>query len=231
MIRIFIGYDPAESIAYHVLAQSIMDNASVPVSITPLHRGTLRAFYTRERGPLDSTEFSISRFMVPFLSDFMGWSVFMDCDMLVRGDVVELANYMTLATRWTQSVQVVKHEYTPALETKFLGAQQTKYRRKNWSSVMIFNNPLCRSLTPEYVNNASGLDLHQFKWCSDDAIGRIPKEWNYLVGEDGQVDPRTARLVHFTNGTPCFKEYANCEFADDWRAVRDRVIATHQLAP
>jgi hypothetical protein len=99
---------------------------------------------------------------------------------------------------------------------KFLGAVQTKYEKKNWSSVMLMNCAKCRALTPEYVNKASGLELHQFKWLEGDSlIGEIPAAWNHLVGYDA---PRPdASLVHFTIGGPYFKDYANCEYADAWR--------------
>lgn len=221
MLRVFIGVDRREFVASSVLAYSIMRNSSVPVSITPLYRPNL-AFFTRPRGEYDSTDFAITRFLVPYLSGYEGYSLFLDCDMLVLGDVAELACYMTLASRWTKAAHVVKHDYRPAGEKKFLGQVQTTYPggRKNWSSVVIFNNALCRALTPEYVAEAPGLDLHQFKWLRDDQIGALPLAWNYLVGEANQCRPEVARLIHFTQGTPSFPEYAECEFADLWRVYR-----------
>jgi hypothetical protein len=128
---------------------------------------------------------------------------------------------MTLANRWNQAVQVVPHDYVPRGTTKFLGQTQTAYERKNWSSLMVFNNALCRNLTPEAVNSQPGLWLHRFSWTSDDKIGSLPKIWNYLSGESNQCKPEEARLIHFTNGGPWFKGYENCEFADLWRQERD----------
>src|ERR1700704_2114838 len=221
MLRIFIGYDPRETIAAHVLAHSINSRSSIPVSFTLLNRQNLKGIYDRPRGEFESTDFSLSRFIVPYLCNYEGWAVFLDCDMLCLGDVVELAHYMTLANRWNQAVQVVKHDYTPASQTKFLGQVQTQYERKNWSSMMIFNNALCRNLTREFVNMQPGLWLHRFGWTEDDKIGSMPKVWNYLSGEANQCKPEEARLIHFTNGGPWFKGYENCEFADLWRQERD----------
>ena len=211
MIRIFIGYDPREAITYSVLAHSILRHASQPVSITPLALNQLGEVYTRERNPLQSTDFSFTRFLTPYLSDFEGWSVFMDCDMIVMDDIVNLIN---LADN-RHAVQVVKHDHTPEEETKFLGAPQSKYQKKNWSSVMLFNNEKCRALTPEYVNTATGLELHQFKWLeSDELIGELPHRWNHLVAYD---EPNTdVSLVHFTVGGPYFNEYKDCEYAKEW---------------
>jgi len=217
-MKIFIGYDDRERVAYHVLSHSILRRATVPVEIAPLNRNTLRGIYDRPRGEHESTDFSLSRFIVPYLCDYQGWAIFMDCDMVCRGDIADLARWMTMRTRWTSSVHLVKHAYDPDPEDKFLGQKQTVYEQKNWSSVMLFNNHLCRNLTPEFVNTAPGLALHQFKWTERDKIGDLPKAWNYLVGEKNQCLPDEAKLIHFTRGSPCFAEFANCEFADLWRA-------------
>ena len=219
MIRVFIGYDPREAVAYNVLAHSIQARASEPVQIAPLMLSQLKAVLTRERHPLQSTDFSFSRFLTPYLSEFNGWSVFMDCDMLVLRDIAEL--WRLRDERY--SVMVVKHDHVPREAVKFLGEPQSKYGKKNWSSVMLFNNARCRALTPDYVNRASGLELHQFKWLeSDDLIGALPDAWNHLVGYNA---PRSdAALVHFTLGGPYFAGYADCEYAQAWRAERDAML-------
>ncbi len=219
MLRIFIGFDKDEKVAYHVLSHSILKRSSIPVSITPLNRDCLRGFFFRARGELDSTDFSITRFLVPFICDYEGYALFMDCDMLCRGDVAELAAYTSLMHHYNTAVRVVKHQYQPTEETKFLGQIQTKYEKKNWSSVMLFNNTLCRNLTPEYVEKAHGLDLHQFKWVKEHQIGNLPKTWNWLIDEPG-YEGCEAKLLHFTKGTPCFKEYQNCTGSDLWYEER-----------
>ena len=208
MIKVFIGYDPNEVRPFHVLSQSIQDLASVPVSITPVRLSQLSRIHDRPRHPLASTEFSISRFLVPHLSEYTGWSIFMDCDFLCLADIAEL---------WKQrdhryDVMVCQHDHQPDIDTKFLGAVQTKYGRKNWSSLMMFNNAKCRALTPDYVNAADGLDLHQFKWAEQ--VGPIPLEWNWLV--DVYDRNQDAKMVHYTNGGPYFSEYATCDYSTEW---------------
>ena len=89
-LNIFIGYDPNEIVAYHVLAHSIIEKSSCPITISPINLMNLNGIFARERNPLQSTEFSFSRFLVPYLSDYNGWSLFMDCDMLARADFSEL---------------------------------------------------------------------------------------------------------------------------------------------
>ena len=215
-MRCFIGYDSNETVAYHVLAHSILRHASVPVSITPLVLRQLPMH--RERTPTQSTEFSFSRFLVPWLCGYEGTAVFMDCDMLCRGDISKLHGISGAA------VSVVKHDYTPRPEDKFLGQRQSIYEKKNWSSLMVFNNTLCRTLTPEFVNRASGLELHQFKWLpSETWVGELDKNWNHLVGEY-QPNPE-AKIAHFTLGTPCFPKYSDCEFAEEWKAERDMMLS------
>ena len=217
-LPIYIGYDPNEKIALHVLAHSIMTRASRPVAIIPLMQQSLRlsGAWDRERGPTESTEFSLTRFMVPFLSDYRGVSIFMDCDILCRCDITELEFEMRKFEFSDQgpAVLVCKHDYTPKSVTKFLGQQQTNYKCKNWSSMMVFNNAKCKALTLDYVNTATGLDLHRFNWLEEEQVGGLPLDWNWLVGE---YEPNPdARCLHYTLGGPWFKETERCDQADLW---------------
>jgi lipopolysaccharide biosynthesis glycosyltransferase len=218
-IRIFIGYDPRETVAWHVLCHSILTRASKPVSFIPLALHQLKDCFWRERDPLQSTDFSFTRFLTPYLSGYQGWSLFMDCDMLVRADIAELWDMRD--DRY--AVMCVKHDHNPKETVKFLGAPQTPYGKKNWSSVMLFNNKHCRSLTPNYINQASGLELHQFKWLeNDNLIGELPSRWNHLVGYEPPNDQ--AAVVHYTIGGPYFSAYQDCEFAEEWALQRDQML-------
>jgi len=226
MIRVFIGFDSAEDVSFSVLAHSIHARASEPVAITPVMLSQLKDVYQRAHNPLQSTEFSFSRFLTPWLAGYEGWAVFMDCDMLMREDIAGL--WKLRDERY--AVQVVKHVHVPKEAVKFNEHTQTKYEKKNWSSVMLMNCARCKALTPEYVNNASGLELHQFKWLeSEELIGALPAKWNHLVSYD---PPRPdAALAHFTIGGPWFKEYEDCEFADEWRAERVRMLSSVTAKP
>ena len=211
MINVFIGYDSKERVAYNVLSHSIIQNSTKPVSITPIALNNLKDDFVRERNNLSSTEFSFSRFMIPHLMNYQGWALFMDCDMLMFEDIAEL--WRLRDDRY--AVQVCKHDYTPKTDTKFLGQVQTKYEKKNWSSVMLMNCKKCTTLTPDYVNKASGLELHQFKWLEGDhLIGDLPLEWNWLVGEYEHKED--VSNVHYTKGGPWFEEYKDCDYSQDW---------------
>ncbi len=215
MIPIFIGYDSKVKIAYHVLAESILKNSSTPVTISPINLSNLKNIYTRKQDPLASTEFSFSRFLVPHLMNYNGWAIFMDSDMVMLSDITELWNLRNEK----YAVQVCKHDYTPSSKNKFLGNNQTIYAKKNWSSLMLMNTSKCKTLTPEYVNTRSGLELHQFKWLDENLIGNIPLEWNWLVGE--YPYKKDVHNIHFTEGGPYFKDYKNTEYADEWFKVYD----------
>lgn len=219
MLNIHIGYDPRESVAFHVLAHSLLRRSSVPISVSPLVRGQLSSIYTRPRGPTESTEFSMTRFLVPYLSGYAGWSVYMDCDMLCRTDIAALA--AEIERHADKAVVVCQHDYVPKTERKFFDQVQTKYARKNWSSLMLFNNERCRALSPHYVSSASGLELHRFSWTEDRLIGKLEPEWNWLVGE--YPHHPGARIVHFTLGGPYLPEYRACDYADEWFAERQRM--------
>lgn len=223
-LRIFIGFDAVESVAYHALCQSIIDTSTVPVSFTPVKRTMLHE-YTRKRDPKQSNEFSFTRFLTPYLAGYEGPALFMDLDMLLRVDIKELFDLYDPK----YAVMVCKHDYVPKNDVKYLGAVQYRYARKNWSSVMLFNagHEHCQRLTPEYVNKAEPAALHRFWWTHDDYVGDIPVEWNWLVGEYPYNEQ--AKNVHFTIGGPYFEEYSGCDYSDEWRSAHDNATFCLQM--
>ena len=211
MINIFIGYDSKEKVAFNVLAYSILKNSTRPVSITPIYLPNIKDNFTRERSNLESTEFSFSRFIVPHLANYKGWAVFMDCDQLMTGDIAELWRLRDEK----YALQVCKHDYTPSTDKKFLGQIQTKYEKKNWSSFMLMNCDKCTALSPDYVNTATGLQLHQFKWLENEQlIGDLPLEWNWLAGE--YQYKKDVKNIHYTEGGPWFEDYKDCDYSKEW---------------
>ena len=222
VIKVFIGYDPVESVAWHTMAHSIMEHSSQPVALVPVNLRNLGSIFTRERDPKQSNEFSFTRFLVPYLNDFSGYAVFFDCDMMLRTDVASL--FEVTESQPDKAVYVVKHSYEPRHDVKYLNTVQYKYPRKNWSSVVLWNcsHPAHKKLTPEYVNTASGMDLHRFTWLKDDDIGELDVRWNWLVGEYLQP-PEDVQNVHWTVGGPYFHEYRGADFAEEWFAARDRM--------
>jgi lipopolysaccharide biosynthesis glycosyltransferase len=211
MINVFIGYDNKEKVAFSTLSYSILKNSTKPVAITPITLNNIKDDFVREPGALSSTEFSFSRFLVPYMMNYQGWALFMDCDMLMEADITEL--WRLRDDKY--AVQVCKHDYTPKNKTKFLNQVQTTYPKKNWSSFMLMNCKKCTQLTPNYVNRASGLELHQFKWLeSEELIGNLPLEWNWLADE--YEYKKDIKNVHFTQGGPWFEEYSNCQYSQNW---------------
>ena len=220
-LNVFIGYDPNESVAYHTCVQSLIDNSTIPLRIVPLKLGHFKNFYKRKKRKIDSTEFSISRFLTPYLSGFQDYSLYMDCDIIINADVLSLLKIIKKDKKST-SLWCVKHNYKASNEKKFLNNDQYIYNKKNWSSFMIFNNKKCKKLTPDFVEKANGLYLHQFKWLKEKDIKEIPKQWNILVGE--QKIPKKVCGIHYTLGGPYFKKYKNCEKANIWKKSFSKAI-------
>ena len=221
MIRIFIGDHPREAIAYHVCVNSITRACSEPFAVTPLALRNL-SDYT-ERHTDGSNQFIYSRFLVPHLRGYDGWAIFMDGDMLLRDDIAKL---------WamrdeSKAALVVKHDYKTKLREKYLGAKNEDYPRKNWSSVILWNcaHPANRVLSPQFIEGATGAQLHRFTWLADEQIGDLPIEWNWLPDEFG-ANPK-AKLLHWTLGTPCFNEFAGAPMAEEWH--RERILAEHSV--
>ena len=224
-IPIFIGMDPRERAATNVLIDSLVATSSTPLAITPLVTPQLeqQKLYWRPRDPKQSTAFSFTRFLVPQLMGFQGWAIFMDCDMLCRADISEL--WALRDERF--AVMCVQHNHQPTETKKFLGEAQSAYPKKNWSSLMLLNCSRCQALTPEYVNSASGLDLHRFHWLDGDhAIGALPQRWNHLVGVQEQASDEAA-LLHWTLGGPWFREQRTMggAAAAEWFGARSDAMA------
>jgi hypothetical protein len=214
-VRVFTGYDTKAPIGHHVWEQSIMEHSTRPIAITPLYLTTLQKSFYRERSPDQLTDFSYSRFIVPYLCNYKGWALFVDGnDMMLRKDISKL--WALRDDRF--AVMVVKHpaELFEGKEHSFSGKSIKSYPMFNWSSVMLFNNEKCQGLTKEYVNTAAYYDLHQFKWLKDEAlIGELPSTWNHLVGYY-KPNPK-ASLVHWTLGAPYQGgEFAKAEHAEKW---------------
>ena len=218
-IPVFVGYDPREAIAYHVCVNSIIRNSSQPVAIVPVALNLFRDY--SETHTDGSNHFIYTRFLVPYLCDFSGHAIFIDGDMIVRGDIAELWAMRNAAL----DVQVVKHDYKTRMPVKYLGAKNEDYPRKNWSSVILWN---CnsfpnRKLTPDFVQHATGSELHRFSWLEDHRIGELPSEWNWLPDEYGPN--ADAKLLHYTLGTPCFHEFADTPQANEWH--RERMLTEY----
>ena len=217
MIRIAIGFDQREAVAYHTFCQSILEKASAPVSFTPLVLGALKGF--SETHTDGSNAFIYSRFLTPWLMDFNGWAIFADGDMICLDDVAKL---WALRDE-TKAIQVVHHNYQTKAHDKYLGNKNENYPRKNWSSVILWNcaHPKHKILTPEFVMQQTGAFLHRFTWLDDSEVGALPKEWNWLTTE--YEDNYQASLLHYTLGTPCFKDYAHSEMSDVWHQAHERI--------
>jgi hypothetical protein len=191
-MKIFIGIDKRQPVAYNVLRFSIERRAKKPVTIQPL----IYEWMPVQRKGL--TEFTYTRYLVPYLCNYEGEALFIDADMLVLDDIHNLEKLVDK----TKAVSVVKNPI-----------------RFEWPSLMYFNNELCKDLTPELV--ATGKPM-TFEWAKE--VGELPTEWNHLVGYDQPNEQ--AKLVHFTRGIPCFPETIGCEYSDAWNTEAQIAMAT-----
>jgi lipopolysaccharide biosynthesis glycosyltransferase len=219
-MKVFIGYDFEQDIVYKVCKYSILKQNS-DIKIFPLVQKELRdkGIYYRDFDPFSSTEFSFTRFLVPHLSNYKGWSLFCDCDFLWLEDI---KNLFELCDE-KYAVMVVKHNYIPKTLVKMNGKVQTNYPRKNWSSMVLWNceHPSNKKLSLLNVNQKPGSYLHQFKWLDDNEIGQLPVEWNWLVGWNSGSKPKA---LHYTEGGPWFDNYKDCEYNYIWNQYYDEYL-------
>lgn len=209
-INVFVGFDQLEAIAYHVFCQSVLEKSTSLINFTPLAHQNLNFFKNHDDG---SNKFIYSRFLTPFLNEYSGWAIFADGDMVCNHDITELWNLKDPS----KAVQVVKHEYKTKKTVKYLGNNNEDYPRKNWSSLVLWNceHPANKILTPEFIQDKPGSFLHRFSWLDDSQIGELPIEWNWLAIE--YPNNPAAKIIHYTLGTPCFKEYSTTSQADIWQ--------------
>lgn len=219
-LKVFIGYDTRETAAVWTLANSILKNTRTPIQFTFLHLPSLTeaGIMWRARDPKQSTDFTFSRFLVPYLCSYKaGPAIFMDCDMVLTpgSDIAELPEYLGLDS----DVAVVKHNYIPKSARKFGGAEQTQYPLKLQSSLIVWNPNTfkCRQLTPKFINEADPKVLHRWEWTHPSRVAEIPEAWNWVPEWSGERVPvNEAKLIHFTEGSPSWKAYRDAANADVW---------------
>jgi len=210
VIKVSIGFDQREAVAYHTFCQSIIQNTTQPVLFLPL---ALNLFDNYKENHNDgSNSFIYTRFLTPYLFNFEGWAIFADGDMICNEDLSLLWNLKNE----NKAVMCVKHDYKTKAKEKYLGNTNQDYPRKNWSSLVLWNckHPANKILTPDFVMNQTGAFLHRFQWLEDNLIGELEPQWNWLVTE--YPNNHSANLLHYTLGTPCFKAYQNTEMAELW---------------
>jgi lipopolysaccharide biosynthesis glycosyltransferase len=220
-IKIFVGFDQKEAIAYHTFSQSLIQRSSIPLSITPLADNTLNMYNeTHQDG---TNKFTYSRFLIPYLMNFKGFAIFADGDMVCQSDIKKLYDLYDK----DYAVQVVKHNYKTKYKDKYLGQKNENYPRKNWSSLIIWNcsHPKNKILTPKLISEKNGSFLHRFSWLDDNDIGELDKSWNWLAME--YPEKNDVDIIHYTLGTPCFKDYETTSLSSHWHENFNSLLEGH----
>jgi len=214
-LTVYIGYDSADYgqyLANIVCIRSMSNYAKLNIKSLVKKDLEEQKIFDRDDST-GSTEFTYTRFLVPYLNNYQGYAIFCDSDFLWNCDPSVLLQYIDP----TKAISCVQHEYTECPnQTKMDGLKQEWYPRKNWSSLIVFNcaHPSCRKLTPETVNTQTPKWLHRMEWAEDEEIGSIPHTFNYLVGY--YHDHKLPKAIHYTDGGPWYKTTRNCEFANLW---------------
>lgn len=184
--RVFVGAEPEQELAFLVLAHSIRKHSSTSVSVQRLDT-CIQALGLGMPVP-DSpshrprTPFSFQRFHIPRLCDFSGRAIYLDSDMLVRGDLREL---WTHAMRSNQMVSAQARAADSATPPQF--------------NVMLID---CDALRWDLADIVRQLDAGTLSY--EDLMFRmktvarheasLSADWNSLE----YFKPGKTRLVHFT---------------------------------
>lgn len=230
-MKVFIGWDSREDIAYQVCKNSILSRTEdIDIEPLKLHELKDKGIYTRDIDPLSSTEFTFTRFLVPYLMNYQGWAIFVDCDFVFLEDIKKL---FKIAKDKDYAVMCTMHNYKPRNVLKMDNKPQHNYPRKNWSSMMIFNcaHPANKVLTPELVNTETGAYLHRFQWLDDEHLGAVGHEWNWLVGWYKEPQHGKPKAIHYTEGGPWFDNHKNCEYGAIWVEEQYKYLKTLNTVP
>ena len=211
IVDIVVGFDEREAVAYHTFTQSVIEKSTLPTRFLPLNIISLIDYNETHKD--GSNNFIYTRFLVPHLMNYTGWAIYADGDMVCLEDIKKLWDLRDDK----YALQVVKHNYKTKVKNKYWGNKNEDYPRKNWSSLILWNcsHPVHKTLTPEFVQRQTGAFLHRFSWIKDEEIGELDKKWNWLAME--YEEEEGINLIHYTIGTPCFKEYENTSLSSCWK--------------
>ena len=214
MIDFFVGYTPGREIANRKCRQSL-EQFGVATHDVP-HYWV----------PKTNNPFARTRYLVPLI-DYKPdhkWVAFVDDDFLFFKNPLSL--YKTLDD--SKMLYCCKQpEYVSVTTVKMAGKEKRKgwrninYPRKNWSSLMIFNKEEF-PLTVEEIFHSPMSYLHQLEWTgSEENIGSIPLEWNWLVGEEHCPDREDISAAHFTLGGPWYEEWPKSIYDKPWLEMEE----------
>lgn len=222
----YIGVDHREPDALRVTEASARAYSSKPLTVSYLEHMDLRrrqlfdrpwridesgGYWDERDGRPFSVQFSHTRFLTPLVAldeGHSGWALFTDCDWLWLDDIHKILEEADSS----KTVMVVPHNFHPATTTKMDGQPQSRYQRKLWSALMLWNLSSKKLPTVEMVNNAEGNYLHRFGWLDDKDIGFLSESWHWVpnyspttdIGRAAEAVNRSlpVNAVHFTYGPP-----------------------------
>lgn len=214
MIDFWVGYTPGREIANRKCRQSLAQFGVVTHDVP-------HYWVHKTNNP-----FSRTRYLVPLIdyNEDRKWVAFVDDDFLFFKNPLSL--YDTLDD--SKTVYVAKHpEYVSVTTMKMAGKEKREgwrninYPRKNWSSLMIFNKEKF-PLTIKEIFYSPMSYLHQLEWAgSEENIGSIPLEWNWLVGETHCPDRRNINAAHFTLGGPWYEKWPESIYDKPWLEMKE----------
>ena len=231
MWKVFIGWDPAQQEAAEVCKYTLLKHSTIPLQVSFLRKKDLeeqKILWKQDTAA--TTETTLSRFAVPHLSNYQGWSLYVDPDYVFLGDVREV--FQSFDPRY--AVMVVKTPYKPQSETRLDGRPTAVYGRKCWSSMMLFNNSHDRSkdLTPEYIHAAKPNALHRFEWAAGNEVGGLGLEWQFIPGHtDPAIINGSIRAIHFTEGGPWHPDARHVPYGWYYNEALHQMRQSQQLQP
>nr|WP_281720651.1 glycosyltransferase [Nitrosomonas nitrosa] len=192
VVRIFVGADRSQQLAVKVLEYSIQRHTKAPVEVIPMI--DLPVPTPKDLRNSQRTGFSYSRFCIPKLAGYSGRAIYMDADMQVFKDILELWDLPF------NGAKVLVQKDVKHLDVSMAKDNAPKTRIKQ-CAVMVLD---CGRLDWDISAIVKGMDEGQYAYeqlmremciLKEGDVGyTVPFEWNSLEYYDDNT-----KLIHYTD--------------------------------
>lgn len=186
VIKIFVGADRSQLLAFKVLEHSIKRNTSQQVKCRAIDNSMMPECKSKTNLPY--TNFSFARFGIPSFAGYQGKAIYLDADMLVLADIADL---------WSLDFAGAK---ILTLEQPREDLQQKQSKKRKQTAVMMLDCEALKDWVPEEIIGNLGKKYDRTKLMSLDIFPQrkikeiIPTVWNCMDWYEEGV----SKLVHYT---------------------------------
>lgn len=178
VIKVFVGCSEVEWLPFQVLAHSIISRTERPCEVIPLYEVNIPIPVPRDPAQRPVTNFSFQRFLIPQALGAKGRGIYLDSDMICRGDIGEL---------WDHPFPADSHvQMCPCWSSAcmLIDAEKTGWRIDGLVSLI----------------NTGALTYNKLMKVTPlgNCTPSLPQVWN-AMDRPGPMDTTNGKILHYTN--------------------------------